>query len=286
VLTIDLPCSPLVPGCSPVRIHYRDSGDGPAIVFLHGGWGYEVYPFDRQVAALGARHRLVIPDRSGYGRSGPVGEFPLDFHQRAMEETLALIDALGLERPVLWGHSDGAIIALMLGLATPDRMSGAIVEAAHFYKSKPRSRAFFESVIANPESLGGGVVTALTRDHGARWREILEEHSRTWLRITADAASPTDDFYGGRLGDLTVPLLVVHGARDPRTEPGELDALRAALGSGRSAASTRGAALSGPPPTIALFDEGGHSPHSERATGDEVTRVAQEFIMAGMEARR
>ena len=278
MLTIDLQCSPLVPGRSPVRIHYRDFGDGPAIVFLHGGWGYEVYPFDRQIAALGARHRVVIPDRSGYGRSGSVSDFPVDFHQRAMEETLAVIDALGLERPVLWGHSDGAVIALMLGLAAPDRLSGAIVEAAHFYKSKPRSRAFFERVIANPGSLGGGVAAALTRDHGPRGREMLAEHSRTWLRITAEAASPADDFYGGRLGDLTVPLLVVHGARDPRTEPGELDALRAALGSGRRAAQARGAALSGPPPTIALFEEGGHSPHSERATADEVTNVAADFL--------
>jgi len=37
VLTIDLPCSPLAPDRSPVRIRYRDAGEEPAIVFLHGG---------------------------------------------------------------------------------------------------------------------------------------------------------------------------------------------------------------------------------------------------------
>jgi len=94
---------------------------------------------------------------------------------------------------------------------------------------------------------------------------MLAEHSRTWLRITAEATSPTEDFYGGRLGDLTVPLLVVHGARDPRTEPGELDALRAALP--RSS-------------EFIVLPEGGHSPHSERATADEVTRAAANFLAA------
>ena len=35
---------------SPVRIHYRDVGNGPPIVFLHSGWGYGIYPFDQQIA--------------------------------------------------------------------------------------------------------------------------------------------------------------------------------------------------------------------------------------------
>jgi pimeloyl-ACP methyl ester carboxylesterase len=89
-------------------------------------------------------------------------------------------------------------------------------------------------------------------------------HSRAWRRISEEASSPSEDFYGGRLGELQVPVLVVHGARDPRTEPGELDALRAAL-AGSSA-------------TFAIFEEGGHSPHSERATADEVTRAAASFM--------
>src|SRR5262245_56465729 len=148
-MVIDLASSPLAPRTSPVSIHYRDSGDGPAIVFLHGGWGCEIYPFDRQIDALKRQYRLVIPDRSGYGRSAPIGELPTDFHRRAMQETRALLDALEIERPVVWGHSDGAIIALLLGLAAPDRVAGAIVEATHFYRYKPASRAFFEEVIAN-----------------------------------------------------------------------------------------------------------------------------------------
>ena len=108
---IDLPSSALAPGVSPVRIYYRDAGAGRPIVLLHGGWGYAIYPFDRQIAALAAHHRVIAPDRTGYGKSGRLERQDTDFHYRAAAETFAAIDALGLDRPVVWGHSDGAVSA-------------------------------------------------------------------------------------------------------------------------------------------------------------------------------
>jgi pimeloyl-ACP methyl ester carboxylesterase len=264
---IELAASALAPDASPVRVHYRDTGAGPPIVILHGGWGYEIYPFERQIAALGASHRLVVPDRTGYGRSGRIERQATDFHYRAAAETLAVIDALGLDRPVVWGHSDGAIIALLMGLAEPARLSGLIVEAAHFVRRKPGSREFFETMMDHPDRLGERVTAVLAREHGDGWRDLIRTNGDAWLRIANDASAPAADLYGGRLGDLRVPTLVVHGARDPRTEPGELEAMRDALS--RNARAPR---------YFAVLSEGGHSPHSERATADEVTRVAQRFL--------
>lgn len=240
-----LDSSPLAPGRSPVRIHYRDAGDGPPIVILHGGWGYDAYPFDRQIGALASRYRIVIPDRTGYGRSEPIDTLATDFHQSAAGETLAVIEALHLDRPVLWGHSDGAIIALMIGLQAPDRLAGAIVESTHYFRHKPASRPFFNGIAAKPRA------------------PFLEIHSRTWIRIV-DESKREDDFYGGRLSTLRVPVLLVHGGRDPRTEPGELEALSAAL---RTV-----------PSRMLLLADGGHSPHSETATAARVTDAALSFV--------
>jgi pimeloyl-ACP methyl ester carboxylesterase len=244
---LDIAQTPLAPGVSPARVHFQDIGQGSPIVILHGGWGYDMYPFDRQIAALAFRHRFVIPDRSGYGESPSIDALPSDFHRRACDETRLVLDALGLDRPVVWGHSDGAIIALRLALEAPDRVSAVVAEASHYFRRKARSRRFFEAVIANPASTG-----------------IMTLHARAWLRIGQEAASDTDDFYDGRLSQLAVPALVVHGARDPRTEPGEIDAL--------------GRALSRPSRVEVL--NAGHSPHSEDATADEVTRLAAQLIDA------
>jgi valacyclovir hydrolase len=260
---VSLPTSPLAPGVSPVAIHYRDVGRGaPPLVILHGGWGYDIYAFDRQIAALSGTHRIVIPDRTGYGGSGRLAAQAVDFHDRAAAETFAVLDALGLERPIVWGHSDGAVIAFKMGLTRPERLTALIVEAAHLYRSKPKSREFFETMMNDPDGLGERVAGILAAEHGDSWRDLIRINGVAWLRIADERSGPADDLYGGRLSDLRVPTLIVHGAKDPRTEPGELDAIRAAVRHAR----------------VALIAEGGHSPHNERLAADAVTREAERFL--------
>ncbi len=259
--------SPLAPDVSPVEIYYREmgceTGAGAPIVFLHGGWGYEVYPFDRQIDAFGDRCRILIPDRTGYGRSARLSHVPTDFHRRAAIETTALLDALHLERPVLWGHSDGAVIAALMGLAAPDRISGVILEAFHFYRSKPGSREFFEVMAGDPGLLGERVAATLAGEHGEDyWRKLIVINGNAWLRIAEEATHDKHDLYDGKLSQLQVPTLFIHGSRDPRTEPGEIDAVRAQLPNAR----------------IGIIEGGGHSPHSESASAGECNRIALEFL--------
>ncbi len=204
--------------------------------------------------ARGASSRRIGPATDG---SSGLRDLPADFHQRAAVETLRVLDALGLEQPILWGHSDGAIIALRLGLMEPTRVAGIIAEATHFFRDKPRSRAFFEAMRDAPDALGERVTSALAHDHGADWRRLMQLNGAAWLEI----AKQGGDLYDGRLGELRVPTIFVHGERDPRTEPGELDALRDAAGG-----------------QVVVLPDGGHSPHSERATADEVTRIAVDWI--------
>jgi pimeloyl-ACP methyl ester carboxylesterase len=263
---VELEATPLAPGRSAVRIHYRDVGRGSPLAFLHGGWGYAFYPFDGQVSAFETRYRILIPDRTGYGRSATLDIQRPDFHQRAAEETLGTLDALGIGRVALWGHSDGAIIALLLALSCPDRVSAVVAEATHYYRRKPRSREFFETMRDAPERLGSRVIASLEREHGPRWRSLIQTNGDAWLRIGEEAAWPAADLYDGRLAEISVPVCLLHGGKDPRTEPGELDAMRRALEATR--AKTQ----------ILLFAEGGHSPHSEPAVADAAMKGAIAFL--------
>lgn len=257
--------SPLAPDISPVEIHYRESGSGRPLVFLHGGWGYEIYPFDRQIEALGDRLRILIPDRTGYGRSMRLTHVPIDFHARAAVETVRLLDALHIERPVLWGHSDGAVIAAKIGLSAPDRISGLILEAFHFYRVKPGSREFFSVMADDPGLLGERVVGTLAREHGEDyWHRLIVMNGKAWLGIADEATNSEHDLYDGKLSELRVPTLFIHGSRDPRTEPGEMEAVRVQLPSAR----------------IEIIEGGGHSPHSESASASKSNRVAGEFLDA------
>lgn len=255
--------SPLMPGVTPVKIHYREFGNGTPLIFLHGGWGYEVYPFDSQIEAFSDQFRILIPDRSGYGRSMRIGPLPADFHSRAAAEMMSFLDALNIERAFLWGHSDGAVIATMMGLAWPGRFFGIILEAFHLYRMKPGSREFFETMAHNPDMLGERVCAALARDHGEDYfRELIVNNGRAWLRIAEESNHPKQDLYAERLGELAVPTLFIHGSVDPRTEPDELDSVRQRFDSAR----------------VHSIESGGHSPHSQKSTASECNQVAGDFL--------
>lgn len=244
-----------------VDLHVRDLGGerapaAPPIVVLHGGWGYDFYPFDDAIA--GIARRFVIPDRTGYGRSPPRDHLPPRFHTAYADETIALLDAMGIGRCVLWGHSDGAVIAALMAIRDPARHA-VILEALHLDREKPGSRAFFTAMAEDPDALGPGVRARLAAQLGPDWRTIIRAGGRAWLHI---AATPAEDTYDHRLPELTSPTLVLHGADDPRTEPGELDRLQRDL----------------PHARVHVLAGGQHSPHSERATAAACTRLARDFV--------
>lgn len=260
---ISIDGSPLLPGLSPVEIHYHEWGDGAPLVFLHGGWGYQVYPFDRQIEAFGDRFRIIAPDRSGYGRSPRLRELPEDFHRHAATETLAVLDALRIDRAVLWGHSDGAVIAAIMGLADPSRFRGLILEAIHYDRTKPASREFFDGIAQDPDRLGDRVTAILADDHGSDyWRTVLRANALAWRRIAEQSDLPEKDLYGGRLSELAVPAVFIHGSQDPRTEPGELVAIHRLL----------------PSVPLRVIEGAGHSPHTGTASAKQCNAFAAEFL--------
>ena len=262
--TVSLQSSPLVPGVSPVEIYYREEGEGPPLVFLHGGWGYSLNPFNRQIEGLRHSFRIICPDRSGYGKSTHlVSDLPTDFHYRAAAETIEVLAALDIESAYLWGHSDGAVIAAIIGFDLPGRVRGLILEAFHYFRMKPRSREFFEVLAYRPEALGAELCEIFALEFGADdWRPLISGHAKAWLNIALAGSGSTGDLYGGRLNEISAPTLFIHGRQDQRTEPGELAAVSGQL----------------PRAQMQILNSSGHSPHSENGSADLVTQVASEFL--------
>jgi pimeloyl-ACP methyl ester carboxylesterase len=260
---VTLQHSPLAGG--PTEIHYRRFGSGHPLVFLHGGWGYEIYPLSQSQTSIPGV-QVIIPDRSGYGRSGKQAIFSTDFHRLAAVETLAFLDALNIQQCVLWGHSDGAVIAAQIGLmALPPRLilGGVILEALHYYRVKPHSQEFFETLAVNPDRLGERVIAILAHDHGEQhWRNVVQGDCRAWIDIarTTDHARP--DLYGGRMSQISVPVALVHGENDPRTEPGELEKVQREL----------------PSAQVHIIAGSEHSPHSERGSQEECSQVVRKIV--------
>ncbi|MEW6128942.1 MAG: alpha/beta hydrolase [Acidobacteriota bacterium] len=259
---ITLKHSPLARRENP-QLFYRETGEGLPLLFMHGGWGYGIYPFDKQIDALKNDYRILIPDRSGYGRSERIARMDWDFHRHAAEEMINFLDAQGIEKTFLWGHSDGSVIAVWMSLLQPERFYGIIFEAFHYYRVKPASRGFFETMMHDPMQLGERVVEVLQNEHGADyWLQLIEMNGNAWVEIADRAEHEKHDLYDGRLSEISNRALFIHGKQDPRTEADELAQVAKQL----------------PHIPIRLIEDGKHSPHSERAAADETIQIAARFF--------
>jgi pimeloyl-ACP methyl ester carboxylesterase len=98
------------------------SGEGPAVVLLHGFpdsgrlWRHQV------PALVAAGYRTVVPDQRGYGRSGKptdVAAYSIPF---LVGDVIALLDELGIDRAHVVGHDWGAAVAWATASFVPDRV--------------------------------------------------------------------------------------------------------------------------------------------------------------------
>ncbi len=110
------------------RIHYREVGEGPPLILIHGGgpgangWSN----WNRNVPVLAAHHRVIVPDLPGFGESSerPRGTvFPGWWATPIVE----LLDSLGIAQADFVGNSLGGSVTLKIALETPERIRRMIL---------------------------------------------------------------------------------------------------------------------------------------------------------------
>lgn len=202
----------------------RIAGDpgGPAqpIIFLHEGLGSVAMWRDWP-------HRLcretgrpgIVYSRRGYGRSDPVpdvrgsGRLAPDYmHREALEVLPALLDELGVERPVLLGHSDGGTIALIHASHFP--VGACVVMAPHVIVEDVSVRSIAE---AREAFLQGGLRDRLARYHADvdcafwQWNDIWLSEAFRSFDIRADCRR------------ISAPVLALQGEDDPYGSMRQID---------------------------------------------------------------
>jgi pimeloyl-ACP methyl ester carboxylesterase len=250
------------------RLEYRwigpHPGDAPSIVFLHEGLGcvamWRDFP-DRLAAASGCS--ALVYSRTGYGGSDPVrGMRPVRYmHDEALEVLPAILEHFKLEKVVLFGHSDGASIALIHAGVHSGSVRALVLEAPH---------VFVESVsIEGIARIAADYETAnlrerLMRYHGSNTDSMFRGWSDVWL--SSEFRQWNIEEY---LPAVTCPVLVVQGEDDHYGTLKQVDAVVAQVG---------GKAES------LILPHCGHAPHSERP--DEVLEATGGFIRKTLDSRR
>ncbi len=118
-------------GLKMVHLHYRSQGPatGEAIVLLHG-WPDSCHSYSRVMPLIPTRYRAIAPDLRGFGDSEkPETGYTIP---ELAADVVALLDALGIERATVVGHSFGSFVARRVAEASPGRVSRLVLIGSGF----------------------------------------------------------------------------------------------------------------------------------------------------------
>jgi pimeloyl-ACP methyl ester carboxylesterase len=201
-----------------LRVYYETYGEGEPLLLIHGGTA-TAQSWTSHLPAFAEHFWVFAPDSRGHGRTdNPTGELG---YRLMADDVAALIKALGLQRPLVLGYSDGGQIALELGMHYPG-LAGALVLGGTPLRF---SEAYLEAVqellsIADgeedvdPERLEQeqpDLVSYLREGHGhvygsEYWKTYVKQIASLWMTPLHYASED--------LAAVTDPVLLLVGDRD------------------------------------------------------------------------
>ena len=195
------------------RLEYRmigpRPGAAPTLVMLHDGLGcagmWGDFP-EKLQAATGAG--VFLYSRAGYGQSSPVAlPRPVSFmHDEARQTLPPLLDAIGFQRGLLVGHSDGAsIAAIYAGSFQDHRVGGLALMAPHFIVE--------DICVSSIADMHKSYETTDMRAKLARWHAHPDVAFRGWSETWLDPRFRAWDL-SEELSFIRVPVLIVQGEDD------------------------------------------------------------------------
>jgi pimeloyl-ACP methyl ester carboxylesterase len=229
-----------------VDIHYEVSGEGPAVVFLHGLMGSiaRARRMGEAIEGLASNgFRLITYDARGHGESGftpDLGDYTWASHGRDMA---GLLDHLGLERAIVGGGSMGAGASIEFALAQPERVEKLLLLAPPpLADTIGTAQQVFCGLASLIEAVG--VEQAATVVMGLEPFASLKQSDQKryalmdwWLRDLSAERTPTivrgllngTALPEGRFPEITAPTLIVAHPDDPIHPTSTAEKLNAAI---------------------------------------------------------
>jgi 2-hydroxy-6-oxonona-2,4-dienedioate hydrolase len=250
------------------KLRYREAGDGPAVVLLHG-LGGDGSRWTSTMATLAGDCRVIAPDQIGFGES----DKPLANYNHAMlAEFLAeFMRTIGVAKATLVGHSMGAYVAMYAAVHYPQSVERLVLVDGGGLINAPRSphlvriqngttlaetREYFELMLYDKSRLTDEMVRA----NYARRLRVGYTISRMQEARAANMATVSEEQARG----IAAPTLILWGEHDKLLDPADAAELDRVIPNSRAV----------------LIDKCGHIPQLEQP--EQFNRLVADFV-AGRE---
>ena len=249
-----------------VRLHYGEQGEpaGEPIILLHG-YSDSWFSFSRVLELVNRKYRVFALDQRGHGESDrPPGGYGMP---DLAADVLAFMDAKGLPKATIVGHSMGSFVAQHAASRVPDRVTGLVLVGSaatcrnDFMFELQRAvnglsdpvpekfaRDFQVSTVFHPvpEAFMEGAIQESLRLPAYVWHAVVAG------MVASDATAP--------LGEIHAPTLALSGDRDSVFSRSEQEALESGV----------------PGAVLKIYPETGHALHWERP--EEFVRDLEGFM--------
>jgi pimeloyl-ACP methyl ester carboxylesterase len=222
---------------------YPATGDRPTIVMLHEGLGsvsmWKDFP---EQLARATRCGVLAYSRYGHGKSERLREKrSVEFmHHEATVALPALLERLGIQRPILLGHSDGASICILYAATFPASSPQALIlEAPHVFVE--------DLAVQSIAKIRTAYETTDLPDKLARHHDHADETFWGWNDIWLDPAFRSWNIED-RLDSIRCPLLAIQGHEDEYGTPAQVEAIKRRV----------------PNAQTLMLPNCGHSPHRDQ----------------------
>lgn len=223
-----------------IELYYEVHGEGAPLVLI-AGLGYPLWQWHLMVPYLEKHFRVIAFDNRGVGQSDkPAGPYTASM---LAKDTVGLLDALGIDKAVVMGHSMGGFVAQAIALEYPQKVEKLILCSTNFGGPRhipvtPEAMAVLADVTSDPVTrFKNGLVVSTAPG----WAERNPEMIQKWIEWRA--ANPIEPVhyqaqlavglgllpeaaaFESKLPKVSAPTLILFGAHDKVVPPANADLL-------------------------------------------------------------
>lgn len=181
----------------------------PTLIFLHDSLGcIELWRDFPERLGKALKMNIFVYDRLGYGKSDPFAYDvrPLDYMEKEADMLAEIIQLHDIQKPILFGHSDGASIALIAAGKYPHLIKGIVLEGAHIFVEDITLKGINDATEAYKTT---NLKEKLEKYHGNNTDALFWAWSKTWNR--PDFRDWNIEHF---LPQIICPTLVLQGETD------------------------------------------------------------------------